>query len=392
MINNQSKLNGTSEGKPKRRILNPVIPIQRPVAKELKKTDYMAVKCRITPNDNDSAVYELNVPYFNTGTAEEFLNWRENLSKVVTGQNITEVADKFATVRRLLKGDALTAFQNITATGSETAGSFNAAIKKLTRHVFPLKAEQQQKRYMRRVMRKPSEMDSQQFVSRVGELNRYLQEFPASNNRVSATKLDDDEIMDILEFSVPNSWQRQMVLQDFDPLDSTPAQFVNFCQRMEMIESDGKPPAKGNGKRNDGKRRKTADGSTATDDSKDCALCGKGCGHSTNKCWSIKKLAKERAAAKGAISAKAKGKGGKPYPKNEVNAMINENIVKAINKITQSDEKKKKKKKDEEIHAFEKLKVKKDGEIDVESESSDDESHDCEIYGRYSPETETDEE
>ena len=72
--------------------------------------------------------------------------------------------------------------------------------------------------------------------------------------------------------------------------------------------------------------------------------------------------------------------------------MINENIVKAISKITQSDEKKKKKKKDEEIHAFEKLKVKKDGEIDVESESSDDESHDCEIYGRYSPETETDEE
>ena len=51
---------------------------------------------------------------------------------------------------------------------------------------------------------------------------------------MAATKLDDDEIMDILEFSVPNSWKRQMVLQDFDPLDSTQAQFVNFCQQMEM--------------------------------------------------------------------------------------------------------------------------------------------------------------
>ena len=110
---------------------------------------------------------------------------------------------------------------------------------------------------MRRVMRKPADMDSQQFVSRVGELNRYLEEFPATNQRVAATKLEDDELMDILEFSVPNSWQRQMVLQDFDPLDSTPQQFVNFFQRMEMIEADSNPAARNGGKGSDKKRKIT---------------------------------------------------------------------------------------------------------------------------------------
>ena len=86
-------------------------------------------------------------------------------------------------------------------------------------------------------MKKPLSMTVQEYVSRVGELNQYLTEFPPSAVALTITKLPEDELMDILEFSVPQSWKRQMLLMDFNPIDSTPAQFVNFCQRLELTEN-----------------------------------------------------------------------------------------------------------------------------------------------------------
>ena len=143
MVNSFSKLTGASEDKPKRRVITPVIPLKRAEAKDLKKGEYVVIKCRIRPNDNDSPTFDLPIPYFGTGTPEEFLTWRDNVSKAIKGQDVTDGPGKFAMARRLLKGDALTAFNNASTTNaSETANLFNAVIKSLTAHVFPMKALQ----------------------------------------------------------------------------------------------------------------------------------------------------------------------------------------------------------------------------------------------------------
>ena len=42
---------------------------------------------------------------------------------------------------------------------------------------------------------------------------------PEEANKDNYTKLEEDKLKDILESGVPNSWQREMVIQGFDPID-----------------------------------------------------------------------------------------------------------------------------------------------------------------------------
>ena len=137
MVNNQSKILGASDDKPKKWFVEPVIPLVRTEAKDLKKGEYVVIKCRIRPNDNDSPTFDLPIPYFSTGSAEEFLSWKDNLKKAIKGQDVSDGPGKFAMARRLLRGDALTAFNNAALLhGSETGATYNATLKNLTVHVF----------------------------------------------------------------------------------------------------------------------------------------------------------------------------------------------------------------------------------------------------------------
>ena len=99
---------------------------------------------------------------------------------------------------------------------------------------MPRRALRMQKRYMRRYMRKPRDtMKMRVYRNRVVELNNYLERFPTVfyRNRVvelnnyleqfpiafnATQKIDEDEIVDILEFDTPNKWQSEMVHLGFD--------------------------------------------------------------------------------------------------------------------------------------------------------------------------------
>jgi len=48
--------------------------------------------------------------------------------------------------------------------------------------------------------------------------------------------LSDDEIIDILLFSAPKSWQQEMDHQGFDPLTKTPTELAEFMEHIEMSE------------------------------------------------------------------------------------------------------------------------------------------------------------
>jgi len=48
--------------------------------------------------------------------------------------------------------------------------------------------------------------------------------------------LSEDEIIDILLFGAPKSWQREMDRQGFDPLAVAPAETAAFMERIEMSE------------------------------------------------------------------------------------------------------------------------------------------------------------
>ena len=86
---------------------------------------------------------------------------------------------------------------------------------------------------MRRFMRKPPTMTMRSFMTRITEINQYLNEFPPHG---ANQHLPQDEILDIGEFAVPNAWQREMTIQNFDPIAGTVNDLVDFCERMERTE------------------------------------------------------------------------------------------------------------------------------------------------------------
>eukprot|EP00957_Ditylum_brightwellii_P191459 14576894-Ditylum_brightwellii.AAC.2 len=74
-------------------------------------------------------------------------------------------------------------------------------------------------------------MTVKEWVAWVLELNEYLKDFPAQN-RSKIQPLNEDKIMDILEYGVPVSWRREFTIQGFDQVDQGLKYFVEFCTRL----------------------------------------------------------------------------------------------------------------------------------------------------------------
>ena len=80
-------------------------------------------------------------------------------------------------------------------------------------------------------------MTIRDYVNRVLELNDQLENFPGINDNDNGTKLPEDEVLDLLEFGLPETWQHVMLLQKFDPQVHTINDFVQFCERLEILEN-----------------------------------------------------------------------------------------------------------------------------------------------------------
>ena len=278
----------------KKGFVEPPIKIDKPEPRKLEKGEYMAMKIRSDPNDVDSLSSELHVPFFSTGTPEEWFKFLKDLKSVFQGQNLTTGPNQYRTVRLLLKDDALRHFNNkATELGAETTAHLKQCIGEVTQWVLPKKALQTQRRYMRRVCRKPRDTSMKDYIARYNELNGYLAMF---NDNGDANKIADDEVMEHMEFAIPHSWQKQMILQGFNVIDSTIDEFIEFCERLEMTDDT---PDKNNDAKKQSKKRKDSDG-TSTKKSKPqgknkflCELCGWNPTHNTSDCRTIKKKIQE---------------------------------------------------------------------------------------------------
>ena len=91
-------------------LVNPIINLERPLKKVLKKGKYIAIKSHNTPSDNDSWSYEINLPYYGGGSPEEWLVWKDKLLKALDGQSINTGPLQYTFTECLLTGDAKATF------------------------------------------------------------------------------------------------------------------------------------------------------------------------------------------------------------------------------------------------------------------------------------------
>lgn len=198
---------------------------------------FTTIKLRSDPKDaTNTNTYEIQVPYFRSGTCEEYLHFLDKYQSVVSGQDLSDGPKKVAFLRTVLRGDALATFNHdLVQAGDDTDPSVEAVLRQLTTHVFPHNALRDQERYMRRRVRKPMDMTVREFRSRLIELNDYLARFPP--NFSENQKMTDAVIAEIIEFGVPNSWRGEMKRLQFETSKASSQQMMEFCENLEALES-----------------------------------------------------------------------------------------------------------------------------------------------------------
>ncbi len=118
--------------------------------------------------------------------------------------------------------------------GNENIANFNVLLRHITNHVFPARALQTQKRYMRQMMVKPRTTTVRKYAVRLAEINGYLNDFPTHQSNQA---IPVDKLLEILEFAIPVGWQHQMTRNGIDPLQQTFTQFVQFYECLESTEN-----------------------------------------------------------------------------------------------------------------------------------------------------------
>ena len=363
MAPTHSKLK-VSNGEVSVRYIVPIIGLERPEKPTLTKGEYVVLKCRTDPTDDSSSTYDLPIPYYSTGMPEEWLRFERNLEKAFTGQNLTTGSQQYACLRRLLEGNALTVFDlKVAELGTQTTAHLQDILRALRREVFPQYALQQQKRFMRRSLRKPRNMSIRAYVNRVLELNDQLESFPGVNENDNGTKLPEDEVLDLLEFGLPETWQHAMLLQDFDPQVHTINDFIQFCERLETLEKEEKRKRDSNPKKKSSRLNKESTKENKKSGKKqglNCLVHGENCGHTSDQCFVLKKQAKRLK------------QGTRPSNKHENNyAELHTMIANAVKKAVKPLNKKRKLNPNKDLQAFEELSI-SNSEASTSSHVSDD--------------------
>ena len=99
-----------------------------------------------------------------------------------------------------------------------------------------------------------------------------------------------DEIVDIILFGTPKSWQKEMDRQGFDPLEHTVDDIVSFMEQVEATEDHVNSPDKQVVTNKDKKKASTSSKSNGKGAKKFCILHGHG--HATDECDQLNAEAK----------------------------------------------------------------------------------------------------
>ena len=147
-------------------LVNPIIDLERPLEKVLKKGEYITIKSNITPGDNDSGSYEINLLYYGGGSPEEWLVWKDKLFKASDGQSISIEPQRYMFTERLLIGDAK-AICNQAVLDIGVRIVFNKVLAEMSKHAFPAYVFCEQKKYLHRHIFRSRCMQICSFISRL---------------------------------------------------------------------------------------------------------------------------------------------------------------------------------------------------------------------------------
>jgi hypothetical protein len=353
--------------------LTPLLTLVEEVPEDTKKAEGISyvLKQRANSTANNAATYKMVVQRFNEGTVQQWITVRGKFEEIFTQNSITGATDQLATVRSILRGESLTclnAYIEEHSTYTNAAGILTqialmtagvlAGLHAVAETVLPFRALSNQKLWMRRGMKKPRELSFRKTAAAVGRLNNSLPLFPGGTD---ADKFSDEEIVELLEWSIPQAWRTKFDLDGYIPTSFTKARLVTECKILER--NDPVKPIKVPSKLKDkpykkGTPSKYKNGSKSPTNKKAAFYCtehGANPTHNTDKCYMIQGRAK-RATDSTSLTKKSFRreinllccKGNKPKVLEMYALVLKEDRAKASKKKKASQKAKKKRKEHEE--------------------------------------------
>ena len=213
------------------------------------------------------------------------------------------------------------------------------SVQHLLTEIMPRKVLPRIKRYLRRECRKPVGMKVKDYSQYLFNINS--EELKCLPPNFAANEiLTMDELVDIILYGTPKSWQKEMDRQGFDPIEKTYKEVIDFMENIEEAEGfDGTTVS--NSKNNNGKKpaatKKNTSSNSPSATNQYCMLHGQG-NHSTEECNALKAEAKKLKGKKNSGSNnKSKSSGKKDWTKKaddskkkatkELNVLIKEAVA-----------------------------------------------------------------
>jgi hypothetical protein len=183
---------------------------------------------------------------FCEGTVSEWTSFRKAIAELWKQNGLNNAQDKNANICTILRGDSLTGFEEriqeltasvddtgVTVTMEITSETVEEGLNAVAQMVFLFRALENQKQWMRRRMRKPKELSIRKYVAAVGRLNNSLPVFP---NGKESDKFTPREIIEILEWSIPENWRTKFDSDGYVPTEFTKEWFMTECEAIEHNE------------------------------------------------------------------------------------------------------------------------------------------------------------
>ena len=114
--------------------------------------------------------------------------------------------------------------------------AIKVALNEMITDLVPTGSLERVKRYMRRGCRKPSNMKIRMFIAHLTRINNT--ELPLLPPHTQANSLGDDEIIEIIMYAIPNSWNKKLREQGKDPVLMTREDFFKALENIESSETD----------------------------------------------------------------------------------------------------------------------------------------------------------
>src|SRR6056300_750098 len=299
MLTAHTKLSRTPASKPSCFPIFPLIPEKLLVEEEKDRARFLkyTLKSKAGGPENSNK-YEKFIRIFEEGTPQEWIKLMMAVEQVWKQNTLTKGTDRVAVLQALIRGESRVTFDVALeearggAQGAQETildNHITTALNAVATTIFLHRALQSKKHWMKQGVKKPYSMITRKCTAALSQLNNALPKFPGGSED---SKFSEAEILEILEYSLPEKFRAHFDSQLYIPSEHNRARLIVEAEAIERQQQmtdgpsfKGKKAAKNFEKSAAGKKGKSNYGSNKKFY---CTEHGTNPTHATSDCFTLK--------------------------------------------------------------------------------------------------------